>query len=329
MSCTVRTAMISATFLCALAVLQAVAVAGPVALPFHEGFNTVTANAVTDYPLFTAQLPVGDGSPHDPMWHVDASGRLVAGSADWAPTYQPSFTVKPDPMPTGEIIIKVDLGWNGQDVDPVVGPGFGGCGIRLGQFIDNGVETTLSEDALVFHPGYPGGAMRVEGDGGFDNQDMGWTPAVGVMHHLEVHSFPDGLFNIKLTDGSNPANVYTKSFTNSFAYGGDIGPLGHAGGASYYDNLTIVIAGQPLVADIDADNDVDGADLLLIQRNFGATTDASTLASWKATFGIALASPNVSAVPEPASLALLSAASIELTWLKRRRIIHNSPIHTN
>lgn len=316
MTRSVHLALVTASFLCPFVHADNVVVAGPVPLPFYETFNAVTMDAVTDYPHFTAQIPAGQGGAIDPMWSVTELGRLRAGSASWAPTYQPSFSVKPDPMPTGEIIIRVDMGWNGQDVDPVVGAGFGGVGLRLGQFED----TTESEDAMVFHPGFPGGAFRVEGEGGFDNQNMGWTPAVGVMHHVEIHSFPDGLFNIKVTDGANPANVYTKSFTNPFAYGGDIGLLAHAGGASYYDNLRISIAGQTLPADLDEDFDVDGADFLLIQSNFGGTTDGTTFDAFASTFGTQYALPNLAAVPEPTSSLSMLAVGVGLPALRRRRV---------
>jgi hypothetical protein len=303
---------------CLFIACEEVLLAGPVPLPFYSAFDAPATDAVAAYPQFTAQIPVGNGNPTDPMWHVDESGRLIAGSADWAPTYQPSFSVKPNPAPTGEIVIKVDMGWNGKDVDPVVAPGFGGCGLRLGQVINNGIETTLSEDSMVFHPGYPGGAFRIEGDPVFEaNQDMGWTPAVGVMHHVEIHSFPDGQFDIKVTDGANPSNVYAMSFTNPDAYGGDIGLLAHAGGASYYDNLTIYLAGQPIPADLDADSDVDGNDFLLIQRNLGGTTDGSTAAAFKSSFGIKLSTPAVSAVPEPVSLVVAIGEAVGWGWMRR------------
>ena len=125
------------------------------------------------------------------------------------------------------------MGWNGQDNDPPVGVGFGGTGLRLGN------------NVLGFHPGYPGGALRVEGPGGFGGTDMGWTSALGVLNHAEIHSFPSGLFTIKITDGTNPANVFTTSFTNPASYGGAVSLLAFAGGSAMYDNLSIAQVPEP------------------------------------------------------------------------------------
>ena len=67
-----------------------------------------------------------------------------------------------------------------------------------------------------------------------------------------------------------------------------------------------------LTGDLDADNDVDGADFLTWQRGFGYEYDSATLAAIKAQFGVNLNSPGVSAIPEPsaAALALLAGTSL-------------------
>jgi hypothetical protein len=213
-------------------------IAASVSLPFFEGFDTPTADAVTTYPEFTAD---DGGSGVIPVRYVNSSRILRFGSGGFP--FYPAFSVTPNPTPTGEIIITVDMGWNGIDNDPPVGIGFGGTGLRLGDKIVSGhVE---SESLFGFHPGYPGGALRVEGPGGFGSTDMGFTTGLSVLDHVEIHSFPSGLFTIKITDGANPANVFTTSFTDPAAYGGSIGLLAFAGGSAIYDNLSITAAAVP------------------------------------------------------------------------------------
>jgi len=203
-------------------------IAGPASLPFFEPFNTPTSDAVSTYPQFTAD---DGGSGLNPVRYVNGSGVLRFGSGGFP--YYPNFAVTPSPTPTGEVVINVDMGWNGQDNDPPVGIGFGGTGLRLGN------------NVFGFHPGYPGGGDRIEGPGGFGTSDMGWTPALAVLNHVEIHSFPTGLFTIKVTDGTNPANVYTTSFTNPASYGGVVSLLAFAGGSAMYDNLSITEAPEP------------------------------------------------------------------------------------
>jgi hypothetical protein len=74
---------------------------------------------------------------------------------------------------------------------------------------------------------------------------MGWTSALAVLNHAEIHSFPSGLFTIKITDGTNPANVFTTSFTNPASYGGSVSLLAFAGGSAMYDNLSISTVPEP------------------------------------------------------------------------------------
>src|SRR5689334_20615531 len=85
--------------------------AAPVSLPFFEPFNTISADATVDYPQFTAQQAVGGAPAH---WTVDPKG-LRTSTVTFAALDEPAFSVTPDPKPTGEIVINVDMGWNGAD----------------------------------------------------------------------------------------------------------------------------------------------------------------------------------------------------------------------
>jgi hypothetical protein len=125
-------------------------------------------------------------------------------------------------------LINVDMGFDGL-------PGYGAAALKLGANVIN------------FHPGYngPPGAFRVDGPGGGANQDMGFVPALGVLHHVEILSSPSGLFNIKVTDGTNPATVYTTSFTNLGSYGGEIGPSAVGAESGMFDNLSIRAVPEP------------------------------------------------------------------------------------
>jgi hypothetical protein len=190
-----------------------------------------------------------------------------------------------------------------------------------------------SENTILFHPGYngPPGAFRINGPGGDGiNWNMGWVPAIDVLHHVEIHSFPDGVFNIKVTDGTDPNLVYEDTFTNPAAYGGDIGFLAAGMGAAVYKNLSITTTVPIVPADYNANGVVDAADYVL-WRNGGplqnevdnpGVVDAGDYSPWRERFGNTGGSGSAlggaGAVPEPATLAILSAAGALLLITRRR-----------
>ena len=126
--------------------------------------------------------------------------------------------------------------------------------VRVGADASNGsynVGLQIGQNSVVFHPGYAGAALRVEGPGGFGNTNIGFTPANGVLHKLEVASDGSGNYHITLTDGANPANVFTTSFINPGSVGGDVGlrRSGPTSGVGLYDDFSIVPAsGRPTLA---------------------------------------------------------------------------------
>jgi len=120
----------------------------------------------------------------------------------------------------------------------------------VGATLDNGafnVGLQIGQNNLVFHPGFGGGAFRVEGPGGFWNTNMGFTPANGILHHLSVDVTATGLFTILFTDGLDPSKRFTASFMNSGSVGGAIGfrRSGPTSELGLYDNLEVDIVPEP------------------------------------------------------------------------------------
>ena len=102
---------------------------------------------------------------------------------------------------TGDLIITADIGRNSTSSSYNVG-------------------LTIGDNRLVFHPGFntntTKGFFRVEGPGGFSNQDMGFTTLANVMYQFEVSiTAATGAFAITVTDPNDSNNVYNAAFTNS------------------------------------------------------------------------------------------------------------------
>jgi hypothetical protein len=215
---------------------------------YQQNFNTDTASlaeTLAQYPdlVLTPDYPI-QGRPQDA---VVTGGVLHISPQDGDSRLNIS---RPN---DGDVTIKVDIG--GASVN--TGPGSWAVALAVGV------------NRLIFHPGFaaPGlrGAFRVEGFGGseypFVQYDMGFTPAENVLHHMEVTiNEATGRFDIKITDGANPANVFTHSFTNTNYPTED--PAGNrrtiavlaAGGPSsgmgLFDNISITPSVQEVAIDI-------------------------------------------------------------------------------
>jgi hypothetical protein len=104
--------------------------------------------------------------------------------------------------------------------------------------------------------------------------------------------------------------------------------------ARYVRFETNPVVEPSLGGDFNADNAVDGQDLLIFQRNLGAAdetslngngdgmngVDAGDLALFKANFGMTASVAAAAAIPEPASAALLIGAVV---WRSLRRRMPN------
>lgn len=84
------------------------------------------------------------------------------------------------------------------------------------------------------------------------------------------------------------------------------------------DNISLNVASEAS-GDFDGDGDIDGADFLTWQRGVSGTFDANDLADWQATYGGAGLAGVATAVPEPATLTLLSFTALAIC-LRRQRV---------
>lgn len=110
---------------------------------------------------------------------------------------------------------------------------------------------------------------------------------------------PSGASNRPLTDGSWDGWTFSPTFDfNAFP----TNPIAASGGAS---------------PDLDADGDVDLADLLALQRGF----DPALLSDWESQFGTgsAAAHAQITVVPEPATVVLFLACTLDWIYYRRRR----------
>ena len=59
--------------------------------------------------------------------------------------------------------------------------------------VNVGVE--IGQNEIVFHPGHPGTGLRVEGPGGFSNQNLGFTLTPVTLHHFTLTRIRDELLS--------------------------------------------------------------------------------------------------------------------------------------
>ncbi len=140
--------------------------------------TTTTAQTLSSYPAFS----YSGGSARE--------ARVTDGVLQLAPQGAGLNQTMERVGFSGDLVITADLGMTpgGPDMN---------TGLRIGG------------NNILFHPGYPGGAFRVEGPGGFSNQNMGFDPAGGdTLHHIVVSiTPPTGDFAVQLIDALQPEDV--------------------------------------------------------------------------------------------------------------------------
>jgi hypothetical protein len=185
---------------------------------YQESFDFDTTSPAADYPAFSASL--GTGTAQVSGGELDLT--QPAGSS------AQRFTRGGFAMPhTVSALLESSPGGGGYNVGLIIG-----------------------DNSIVFHPGFAGGALRVEGPGGFGNTNVGFTPAANVAHQLDVAADGHGQFDLRLTDGNNPSNVFTATYTNPGAVGGDIGFRRQGNpGTGRYDDLTVSSPARALYAE--------------------------------------------------------------------------------
>jgi PEP-CTERM motif len=108
------------------------------------------------------------------------------------------------------------------------------------------VALRVGGNNIVFHPGYGGGAFRI--DGVFGNTDMGFTPNVAVLNHFRVDIDAGArTFAISITDGANSNNVFQYLFSNAgYVPGQTLFGLSTGGsGEALFDNLLVQTPAVP------------------------------------------------------------------------------------
>lgn len=129
----------------------------------------------------------------------------------------------------------------------------------------------LGNRRFIFHPGYPGGAFRIE-DGTLPypasiivfNTDMGFTPSTTAFHHMTI-DWNSGLNQVTVTvrDGDCIAEpfVYVWTPNEGFDPTGPIGFTTQSGGPGFFDDLTVCALSDPLPPpSCGTDGDGDGYD---------------------------------------------------------------------
>ena len=126
---------------------------------------------------------------------------------------------------------------------------------------------------------------------------------------------PDAPQATASTNDLDPSLVFTAGISGIAYAEDDDGTSGLYRYAASQD--TPFVDGQ--TGDHDGDGDVDGTDLLIIQRGIGGAFDGGDIADFKANFGATPSVGAVSSVPEPAGLVSMLIAAAAVGGLATRR----------
>lgn len=99
---------------------------------------------------------------------------------------------------------------------------------------------------VLFHPGLTGGQFRAanQDQNIINNTHMGFTPAVGILHHMTLESFGNGDYSVTVVDGADSQNIFQISFSAEIIQTSR--PSVWSGARSgIFDNIDIVSVPEP------------------------------------------------------------------------------------
>ena len=267
----------------------------------------------------TSDVKVASGSFAGAGWGIQAD--LATGVEHWTRTFD-------TPIPAGTTTVTASAGaylqWEGGSMSTL---GDNGFGFRS----DPGaLDAGLSYDGLNAATG--GWKLFVDGGASvlmYPLHYNGTTPgATPISIEVTLDLVNDTLTGTVFGDPSDP--VYGPgTSTKTISTGGPGSAALLAGRVHYHTDLVnsdniggldlddiLVTAETGLTGDFDMDDDVDGEDFLLWQRDMGV----GDLADWQANYGATtLAVAATSAVPEPTSGLLLAFGVVGLHSAFRRK----------
>jgi len=86
-----------------------------------------------------------------------------------------------------------------------------------------GLKDDATRNVVKFHPGMQGGQLRIEGEGGWNNQRVGflpknWTASDHKFHTLEITVGADGMNEVQL-QGTEPGEIWSKPWKRQLTEG--------------------------------------------------------------------------------------------------------------
>ena len=208
------------------------------------------------------------------LWAVPASAVVVFTETFDGPGLPSTLTYDANPQITwsidGSNRLLADFASGNFSVNAITNDGFiAPAGLRTIYSGDVGIPSGASPGSYnvgllfggyraQFHPGYTPipGAFRMEGGFGTSNQDMGFVPALGVMHHIDVETFMTGgglAVDVTIAGLGTDALMHTFNFSffdtspnlNTGQIGGRRSGGGNALSDGIYDNFQVQFVPEP------------------------------------------------------------------------------------
>ena len=182
------------------------------------------------------------GSSPQTTWSINGANQLFCDYVAGANATVSARTIDGFLSPGDMVIYSLDVG-----VPEDASPGSYNVGIDFGSY------------SAVFHPGFTGappGAFRMGGGFSTGNIDMGFVPARGTMHHIEVVTQSAGsalAVDVSVTGLGTDSLMHTFNYSfldttpnlSTGTFGGRRSGGGNSSSDALYDNFRVQISPEP------------------------------------------------------------------------------------